>query len=112
MNGYLHTPDKKEGKLRIAIRSLLDRLEKQYPVEFENVLHSVMKDGVEVEEIRMLFGANWDVDHTSLFLKLNHSSEQIRAEAVKSVVTALLEGKVSTLLLLLKNTQDLDLILI
>jgi len=59
------------------------------------------------EEVRRLFGANWDVDHTSLFLKLNHNSAEIRAEAVDFLVKALHKNKVNLffLHLVLKITE-------
>ena len=83
------------------IISLLDRLEKQYPVDFERALHLAMIDNASndgrKEEIRKLLGASWDVDHTTLFLKLNHNTPEVRVDAIRSVVQALLEGKVRSI---------------
>ena len=78
---------------------MLERLERQYPVEFERCLHLAMSEGEDKRknEVKLLFGANWDVDHTSLFLKVNHNSADVRAKAVESVVEALLGGKVRNL---------------
>lgn len=100
--GYLRSIQKVEAevieKQRELIKSLLDRLEKQYPVDFERALHIAMTESAEVpgqtDEIRNILGTNWDVDHTSLFLKLNHVSPEVRLKAVKSVVNAVLEKKV------------------
>lgn len=84
------------------IISLLDRLEKQYPVDYERALHLAMIDNASNDEhkteIHQLLGASWDVDHTTLFLKLNHNSAEVRLEAIKSVVQALLEEKVLVLM--------------
>ena len=80
INGYLEAIEKIEVipklKLQGVICSVLDRLEKQYPVDFEKALHLAMIENSEnqerKEELRKLLGASWDVEHTSLFLKLNH----------------------------------------
>ena len=117
VNGYLASPSlnqpamvknlESRNKLQKLVKNILDQLERQYPVQFERVLHLAMSDeGKEngqvgsdgdnrKEELRRLFGANWDVDHTSLFLKLNHNSAEIRAEAVDSLVKALHKNKVN-----------------
>lgn len=100
--GYLEAIDKidvnSKLKLQKVIVSILDRLEKQYPVEFEKAIHLSTVDHAGSEErkkeIRKLLGVNWDVDHTSLFLKLNHSSAAIRLDAIRSVVQTVLKGKV------------------
>lgn len=103
VNGYLASLEQPRGpeskaSLEKLVRSSLDRLERQYPVEFERALHQAIGDGNDVEkrkrEVRRLFGSNWDVDHTSLYLQLNHHSTETRAEAVASVVKALSKGKV------------------
>ena len=115
VNGYLASLDQpamvknleSRKKLQKLVKNILDQLERQYPVQFERVLHLAMSDeGKEngqagsdgdnrKEEVRRLFGANWDVDHTSLFLKLNHNSAEIRAEAIDSLVKALHKNKVN-----------------
>jgi vesicle coat complex subunit len=85
-------------KLQGVICSVLDRLEKQYPVDFEKALHLAMIENSEnqerKEELRKLLGASWDVEHTSLFLKLNHNSAETRLEAIRSVIQAIQQGKV------------------
>lgn len=79
---------------------MLDRLEKQYPVDFEQALHMAMIENASndkrKEEIRKLLGASWDIDSTTLFLKLNNTSAEVRLDATGSVVKALQEGKVCT----------------
>lgn len=85
-------------KLQIVISAVLDRLEKQYPIDFEKALHLAMIENAEneirKEELGKLLGASWDVEHTSLFLKLNHNSAQVRLEAIRSVVQAIHQKKV------------------
>lgn len=80
------------------IKTLLDRLEKQYSVDFERALHLAMVESAEIpehnQEIQNILGTNWDVDHTSLFLKLNHASSDVRLSAVKCLVEAVLGQKV------------------
>ena len=102
INGYLEAIEKIEVipklKLQGVICSVLDRLEKQYPVDFEKALHLAMIENSEneerKEELRKLLGASWDVEHTSLFLKLNHNSAETRLEAIRSVIQAIQQGKV------------------
>lgn len=85
-------------KLQIVISAVLDRLEKQYPIDCEKALHLAMIENAEneirKEELGKLLGASWDVEHTSLFLKLNHNSAQVRLEAIRSVVQAIHQKKV------------------
>ncbi len=85
-------------KLQNVISAVLDRLEKQYPIDFEKALHLAMienaENNVRKEELGKLLGASWDVEHTSLFLKLNHNSAQVRLEAIRSVVQAIHQKKV------------------
>lgn len=100
--GYLEAIDKIEAsqklKLQTVISAVLDRLEKQYPIDFEKALHLAMIENAEnevrKEELGKLLGASWDVEHTSLFLKLNHNSAQVRLEAIRSVVQAIHQKKV------------------
>ena len=102
INGYLEAIEKIEVapklKLQGVICTILDRLEKQYPVDFEKALHLAMIENSEnqerKEELRKLLGASWDVEHTSLFLKLNHNSAETRLEAIRSVIQAIQQGKV------------------
>lgn len=102
INGYLEAIEKIEVTLKLKLQgvicSVLDRLEKQYPVDFEKALHLAMIENSEnqerKEELRKLLGASWDVEHTSLFLKLNHNSAETRLEAIRSVIQAIQQGKV------------------
>ena len=79
------------------VKGVLNRLEKQYTLEFERSMHISMGENSANEsrknELEQLFGINWDVDHTALFLKLNHNSADTRAGAVKAVVKAIQDGK-------------------
>lgn len=79
------------------VKSVLNRLEKQYPMEFERTMHISMgensNNSAHKDELEQLFGTNWDVDHTALFLKLNHNTAETRASAVKAVVKAIKDGK-------------------
>ena len=87
-------------KLKKVVKEIVDRLEKQYPIAFERSIHMAMSSkkcdehGCK-DDIRDLFGFTWESDHTSLFLKLNHSSAETRAAAVQSVVTALQKNQVA-----------------
>lgn len=84
--------------LHKLITSVLDRLEKQYPVDFERALHLAMIENASndkrKEQIRTLLGASWNVDHTTLFLKLNNTSAEVRLDATESVVKAVRQGMV------------------
>lgn len=77
---------------------MLNRLEKQYPVDFEKALHLAMIENAENEErqkkLRILLGTSWDVEHTSLFLKLNHNSAETRLEAIQSLFEAIKKKEV------------------
>ena len=102
MNSLAQLEATVQEKYKKKIKEIVDRLEKQYPVAFEPAIHLTMSAAVDdswKEGIRDLFGLNWEVDHTSLFLKLNHTSPEIRADAVHSVVDALLKGQVISILL-------------
>jgi len=79
------------------VKSVLNRLETQYPMEYERTMHISMAENstnnARKDELEELFGTNWDVDHTTLFLKLNHNTAETRASAVKAVVKAIKDGK-------------------
>lgn len=85
-------------KLEELVKCVLERLEKQYPDDFEEALQMAMNDSPSKDkhkkEIRKLLGASLDINHTTLFLKLNNTSAEVRLDATATVVKALREGKV------------------
>lgn len=80
------------------MKEVINRLEKQYPVDYERALHQIMADDGTSDErkgqIRKLLGRGTDADDTSLFLKLNHSSYDIRVNAIRTVVQSIIKGEV------------------
>ena len=104
-----------DERLRAVVKAALQRLEQRYPDCFERSVHMAVRrdrvpadgadedmevDGVEddtqrlwKEEMGRLLDMSWDTEETTLFLKLNHSAAQVRATAVASVVTAVLDGR-------------------
>lgn len=87
-----------QSDLAAIVKEILTRMETQYPVNFERALHELLSDktfsDARKEKVRQILGENWDVDHTKLFMQLNHISDHIRADAVASIVKAVKENKV------------------
>ena len=77
-------------------------IEKRYPDRFEQyTVHLALSSEAGNDrwktEIRQLLGIGWDTEETTLFLKLNHSSAEVRVSAVESMVAAVLAGQVRNL---------------
>ena len=85
------------GRIKQIVKQALSRLEKQYPVQSERAVHfalgSISDEKGEI--MRALLGFDCDLDHTSLYLKLNHNAVQTRQDAVQSIVAGLKSGAVS-----------------
>lgn len=80
------------------MKEVITRMETQYPIDFERSLHGLLSDttlsDARKEKVRQILGDHWDVDHTKLFMQLNHTSDNVRADAVASIVKAVKENKV------------------
>ena len=85
-------------KLKETVKTVVGRLESRYPDSFERSVHSAMSSSDASDRwkmgIRELFGISCETDETANFLKLNHNTASIRAEAVQSLVAGILAGNV------------------
>ena len=97
----LNSEQKISDRLKETVKSILERLEKCYPDRFERSVHLALGNEAGNDrwktEIRQLLGIGWDTEETTLFLKSNHSSAEVRVSAVESMVAAVLTGQVRNL---------------